>query len=103
MLDIKKIARIIVLSLLFLNFAVSTLHAAHSFRCGGDLVSIGEYSFKVLTSCGEPISKEVIGYTLKNNERELKLEVWVYGPKGGLYYFLKFEGGKLVKITNAKE
>ena len=42
MLHTKKIARMIMMTSLFLVFAVNTLHA---FRCGNDLVSIGDRSF----------------------------------------------------------
>lgn len=103
MLETKKIARMIMMTLLFLIFTVNTLHASGSFRCGNGLVSVGDDSFIVLKKCGEPISKEVVGYTIKNNERELKIEIWIYGPKGGVYYHLKIEGGKIVEITNIRE
>jgi hypothetical protein len=70
---------------------------AHAFECGR-LTAIGDPSFKVLQSCGEPIAKEVVGYTLtQDRKRELKMEHWVCGPEAGFYYIFIFEGGILTK------
>ena len=78
---------------------VSTFDLASAFRCGSDLVALGDHSFQVSGKCGPPISKEVVGYTLsKNRKRELKMEHWVYGPKAGVYHVLVFEGGILTKV-----
>ena len=93
----------IMISFLFLFFTVSMAQADKSFRCGNDLLSIGDLSFRVLNTCGEPVFKEETGYTIKNNKRELKIEVWVYGPRAGRYYYLTFEGGKLVEIKDVKQ
>ncbi len=83
---------------------VSAANAASSYRCGNHLAFIGDHSFKVLQNCGEPILKEVIGYTLtEDRKRELKIENWVYGPEGGIYYILVFQGGILVKISSFRE
>ena len=82
---------------------VSVANAA-SYRCGSRLAFIGDHSFKVLQNCGEPIMKEVIGYTLtEDRNRELKIENWVYGPEGDVYYILVFEGAILVKILSFRE
>lgn len=103
MLKMKRKTHIVILTLIFLFCSLNALNAAQSIRCGNDLVSIGDFSFRVNEKCGEPISKEVIGYTIKNNEREFKIELWVYGPRDGVYYYLKFEGGKLVEITTERD
>ena len=79
----------------------STAGLAADLRCDNGLVDIGDHSFQVLKTCGDPVSKEVTGYTLtKDGKRELKMEHWVYGPKDGYYYILIFEGGVLRKITD---
>ncbi len=36
-----------------------------AFRCGGDLVNVGDKSGKVLIKCGPPTSKEVVGKKTK--------------------------------------
>ncbi len=80
---------------------LSTVNMASAFRCGSDLVSVGDHSFQVLQKCGTPILQEVVGYTLsKDRKRELKMEHWVYGPKSGYYYVLVFEGAILTKILD---
>ena len=96
MLHAKRIGFMIMMTSLFLFFSINTLHAL---RCGDHLVSIGDRSFKIFKKCGEPVSKEQIGYTItKDEKRELKIDEWVYGPKNGHYYHLIFEGNKLVEI-----
>ena len=87
-----------------LVFLVSTANASSSYRCGSRLVFIGDPSVKVLQNCGEPVQKEVIGYTLtEDQKRELKIENSVYGPQNGVYYILEFEGAILVKISSFRK
>lgn len=82
-------------------FLLTIPGVVHSFRCGTRLVQLGDHSFKVLRSCGELISKEVVGFTLSaDRTREKKVGNWVYGPEGGFYHILVFEGGILTKITS---
>jgi hypothetical protein len=84
-----------------LLWAANTAFASSPFRCGNNLAQIGDHSFKVSQNCGEPILKEVVGYTLtEGRRRELKIENWIYGPEGGVYYILVFEGGILAKILS---
>ncbi len=74
---------------------------ALAFRCGKNLVSEGDHSFKILKTCGEPIVKDTIGYTLTaDRSRELKVEHWIYGPQAGYFYILIFEGGVLSRVTS---
>jgi hypothetical protein len=76
---------------------------AQAFECGR-LVSVGDPSFKILKNCGEPIAKELVGYTLSSDrKRELKMEHWVYGPEGGYYYIFIIEGGILTKTMSFHE
>lgn len=81
----------------------STLASASTFRCGSNLVSLGDRSFTVLRLCGEPVARDALGYTVSGyNRQELPIEEWVYGPKGGMYHYLRFVGGELVKITSSR-
>ncbi|MDY0205094.1 MAG: DUF2845 domain-containing protein [Pseudomonas sp.] len=81
----------------------STSAMASTFRCGSKLVSLGDRAFTVLRTCGEPTSRDSIGYTgAYHNRNAIPIEEWVYGPKGGMYYYLRFEGGELVKITSSR-
>lgn len=63
------------------------------FRCSGDWIRTGDSKFTVKRLCGEPLDMERTGWSQwKNTER------WVYGPRGGCYYFLHFKGDQLIKI-----
>lgn len=83
-------------------FLTSTAHA-DSMRCGSQLVSLGDRSFEVLRKCGEPGYRDNPGYTLGPAHRtELRIEEWIYGPKNGMQYFLRFEGNRLVAIERRR-
>jgi len=90
----KKILCLVMISTLFV-FIIST---AHAFTCGKKFFSKGDLSFQVLIDCGEPVIREVIGYTLTPDQRrEMVIERWVYGPVKGFYQVLIFEGGVLIR------
>ncbi len=83
-------------SIVILILLLSTANKAHSFTCGTKFFSKGDLDFEVLNDCGEPISREVIGYTLSEDQkREYKIERWVYGPIAGFYKVLTFKAGVL--------
>jgi hypothetical protein len=92
-------------SLVFLILAVTLLAAPHAFgfRCGTQLVNIGDKIFEVSSKCGEPVSKETVGYTLKNDRRELEIKEWIYGPWNGVYYYLTFHGTDLIDIEQRRD
>ena len=80
------------------------LSSAFGLGCGNCIIEKGDFKHEVLRCCGNPMSKEVIGYKLnKYGNRELKVEQWVYGPWKGYYYVLVFEGGKIVEIIMDKK
>ena len=93
----------------FLPAAVAALilvqaGGALALRCGNDLVSVGDKAFLVANRCGEPVSKQLIGYTLNEaRKRELVIEEWVYGPWAGSYTVITFVGGVATKIESFKE
>ena len=77
---------------------------ASPFRCDNGLVTVGEHAFQVTQKCGAPDFQEDVGYTLTSDgKRELRIEHWIYGPKGGRYHLLIFEGGFLKKIGQASK
>ena len=79
---------------------------AFAFKCisGTKLIKGGESKNYILRHCGKPLSKEVTGYTIDEyNRRELKLEVWVYGPQNVIYHFLHFVGNVLASIGEERE
>ncbi len=87
-------------------------------RCGNDLVDIGDLKIQVQLACGEPFSKEPIGYidqlrythqednsghkNYDNKEtieriRVMSVEEWIIKNKNN-YYSLIFEGNTLKTI-----
>ena len=108
-LIMKKLFAIIFL----LFFGANTAFAV---RCGNNLVSIGDLKNEVLINCGEPFSREIIGYidqieteTIKNEKSEkrirvMNIEEWIlevtnYGTT--YYHSLLFEGNELKEIKPA--
>ena len=99
MIHFLKIFILVLISFLFL-----TVNIVFALRCGTGIIAIGDRRFEVLKKCKEPISKEIVGYTITTDKkRELKIEEWVYGPKSGYYYCLIFEGGILVEIKSVRD
>jgi len=97
--------RSVILALLVLSISAPSL-ASSTFRCNSKLVSVGADSYEVRNKCGEPASADDLGFKRVTNQyghtHELHITEWVYGPKGGMYYFLRFEGGYLVKISSSR-
>ena len=98
----KKIICTVILPVL----AIASYHsvANASMRCPKGIISGGETTFEVLHKCGEPDSKERIDPVLeadgKTVSKSATIENWVYGPQNGMYRFLKFIDGSLVKIES---
>ncbi|MHC8312794.1 DUF2845 domain-containing protein [Pseudomonas sp. GT1P32] len=88
---------------LALAMAASPATAADTLRCGSQLVSVGDRSSEVLQKCGEPVSRDLLGYKRSANRREeFQVEEWTYGPNGGMYQYLRFEGNRLRQITSKR-
>lgn len=92
-------------SLVLLAFASAS--QAATLRCGSQLISAGDRAFEVQQKCGVPVSQEVIGSkeTYSGNYRQseqVRIEEWIYGPDHGMYQYLRFEGGRLVRIDSKR-
>ncbi|MBK5376764.1 DUF2845 domain-containing protein [Pseudomonas sp. TH43] len=91
------------LAALTLSFAASHAVASDTLRCGSQLISLGDRSSEVLQKCGEPVSRDVLGYKRSANRREeFQVEEWTYGPSNGMYQYLRFEGNRLREITSKR-
>jgi Protein of unknown function (DUF2845) len=78
--------------------------AAGNMRCGNDFVKIGDRAYMVSKKCGEPVSKQFIGYTINaDGKRELAIEDWIYGPINSYIYFIRFIGGEVSEITSEQQ
>lgn len=88
---------------LALAIVASQAQAADTLRCGSQLISVGDRSGEVLQKCGEPASRDFLGYKRSANKREeFQVEEWVYGPNSGMYQYLRFEGNRLVRIDSKR-
>ena len=81
-------------------------HASSTLRCDSGLISVEDSSSVVASKCGEPMSREFVGYRevldAYGFRNEVAVEEWVYGPRNGMYQFLRFEGNRLVKIDRKR-
>ncbi|RMP19511.1 hypothetical protein ALQ28_03499 [Pseudomonas syringae pv. delphinii] len=103
-----RIKMLITLTLAALAGSTATVsYATSTLRCGSQLVSTGDRAFEVQQKCGEPVSQEVLGTqetfnsTYRRSEA-VRIEEWIYGPDNGMYQYLRFEGGRLVRIESKR-
>ncbi len=96
------------LRMVVILLSLLTVNVANALHWGNDLASVGDLKFEVLTACGEPISREVIGYIdyveSEKRTRVMKIEEWVLEVSHYqtiYYYSLIFEGNKLIKTETA--
>ena len=75
--------------------------AEASMRCGTALIYEGERSVEVLRKCGEPDQREVTPPSSPQGGG-VTVEQWVYGPRNGVYRYLRFLDGKLVEIRGER-
>lgn len=95
----------ILLLLTLLGVIAAPLQAA-SLRCGSALISTDDSSAEVLAKCGEPISRDFLGYRERLDaygfRHEVAVEEWTYGPRHGMYHFLRFEANRLRAIDSKR-
>jgi len=88
-----------------LVFFLFLTNIALAFRCGNDLVFIGDNVFDVLEKCGEPSLKINKGRIIKRGRTGIisyNMEEWYYKPCGGFTRILIFHGGTLVEMKSGK-
>lgn len=91
------------LLLALLSAAFQAQAQAETLRCGSQLVSLGDRRLEVLQKCGEPAFRDLVGYSLgQNQRREYPIEEWVYGPSNGMLSILTFEGSRLRAIERQR-
>ena len=80
--------------------------ASSTYRCGSALVSKTAPTSEVQSKCGEPASRDFLGYKEVLDDygfrHEVQIEEWIYGPTNGMYHFLRFEGGRLTEIRSKR-
>ncbi len=93
--------------LMALTGAGMGLAQASTMRCNSHLVSVGDHAFEVQKKCGQPASQATLGSRKSYNStyrrsEQVDIEEWVYGPDHGMYRYLRFEGGRLVRIESKR-
>jgi len=86
-----------------------TAEASSTLRCGSALVSLGDRPLEVQDKCGKANSRELVGYRTVRirdffgfRQEEVAVEEWSYQLRGGMLYFLRFEGNRLVDIKSKR-
>lgn len=74
-----------------------------TFRCGNDVIILGDSKYRVLAKCGTPFGKDFVGtnYFYRQPAGEFRdIEEWIYnrGPTD-FTYTLRFQGGSLIEIN----
>jgi hypothetical protein len=80
--------------------------ASSTLRCGSDLLSVEDSMDEVRQKCGRPASRTTPGYVERTDDygfrHGMRVEEWMYGPRNGMYQYLRFEGGRLVGIDSRR-
>ncbi len=100
-----KTPSLYVLSLLGLVLC-GNVFASATLRCGSALISMDDRTSEVESKCGTPLSRSMLGnkviYGYYGERSEVMVEEWAYGPRNGMYYYLRFEGNRLVDIDSKR-
>jgi hypothetical protein len=102
-----RIVRLLLIftALNFLAFAPDWAMAGNEsfFRCGTEVIQLGDSNYRVLAKCGPPTTKEFIGtnYNYPMPSGELRdVEQWIYNRGStDFVYMLMFQGGVLIDLT----
>lgn len=87
-------------------FLATGAEAGSTLRCGSNLISLDDLASEVEAKCGTPVSRNNLGYREVTDyygfTQEVLVEEWIYGPKHGMYYYLRLQGNRLVKIESKR-
>jgi hypothetical protein len=90
----------------FYLLLIGTAEAGSTLRCGSKLISLDDLADEVEAKCGTPAQRDFLGYRevldYYGFSREVEVEEWTYGPKNGMYYFLRLEGNRVTKIESKR-
>lgn len=107
----RKVSLLLVVAMILTLGSAST---GYAFRCGSNIVGVGDAKAKVLLECGPPTYKEQVGVKEESyggesgrkrgskTKKSKKVEQWTYNcGESDFIYILTFEGGKLIKEETA--
>ncbi|MEH6685653.1 MAG: DUF2845 domain-containing protein [Halopseudomonas sabulinigri] len=99
---LKKTKSTLICSLLLLI----SCNLQATMRCGTGLVDEGDSIEQVLQKCGEPNQREKTGQYIEADgipaEGSVNEEDWIYGPDNGMYRYLHFINGRLVRLRSQR-
>ena len=102
--DLRAIAGQLVLLVALL--ASGLAEASSTLRCGSRLISTQDLASEIEAKCGEPASRAFLGYRevvdYYGIVTEIPIEEWTYGPRNGMYHFLRLEGNRLIRIESRR-
>jgi hypothetical protein len=77
-----------------------------SLRCSNNIIEIGDSKNRVAYFCGEPMTKEIVGYTKLPNWKggiEYPIERWTYDTSIRYFTTLTFKGDRVVNIEDERK
>lgn len=78
-------------------------HAEATMRCGTSMIGAGDTKQTVLEKCGSPIKQSSEGPARWPNgvsrRNAAEITIFIYGPNGGAYQYLRFIDDKLIDIN----
>ncbi len=92
--------------LILLALLLSPLTQAATLRCGSGLITSDDHISEVQSKCGEPATRAFLGYRevidTYGGTTQVPIEEWSYGPRNGMYYYLRFEANRLIKVESKR-
>lgn len=92
--------------LILLALLLTPLTQAATLRCGSGLVTSDDHLSEVQSKCGEPATRAFLGYRevidAYGGTTQVPIEEWIYGPRNGMYYYLRFEANRLIKVESKR-
>ncbi len=85
---------------------LAPLIQAATLRCGSGLITSDDHISEVQSKCGEPVTRAFLGYRevidAYGGTTQVPIEEWSYGPRNGMYYYLRFEANRLTKVESKR-
>lgn len=92
--------------LVALALLLSPLSQAATLRCGSGLITSDDHLSEVQSKCGEPVTRQFLGYRevidYYGGTTQVPIKEWSYGPRNGMYYYLRFEANRLINVESKR-
>ena len=92
--------------LVALALLLSPPSQAATLRCGSGLITSDDHLSEVQSKGGEPVTRQFLGYReiidYYGGTTQVPIEEWSYGPRNGMYYYLRFEANRLINVESKR-